>query len=334
MRAIPAPRLPSSYSTRKGTSANAEQLRQARQRGANLLKETFAKMATEAFAEAGEGAIAAVGVGLSERWLPRLRQVSESVHSQRLTSDLNTIGKQAQKVMIEAYSRLVVGHEAPADASHYRAGSGRLAGGVLLRALSRGDFFEVSGTTLVWGNFAVLDAAARHWHRIAAGAAPEGSGIADRFEVHFEDLVFGYLGLVLDPSKPFNVPPGVWKASDGQVVGAGAHPRGTDEFYPVRGGTTQSLESKRGLIVDIKNRSAAQNGINLQGGVRPGQLLSRRSRGIRSHDFFAPALAFMAIELPKAFVKYANGLLEEWNEEGHVSEVIDVKVVAGSRTRR
>ena len=134
----------------------------------------------------------AVGVEL-ERWLTQLASAMDNTHKELLSRNLHQLGKNAQLSMLAAYRQLVTARESPADRTHYRAGAGRLAGGILLSALSRDDFFEVSGTTLIWGNLDVLNASARQWHRIAAGAGGRGSGISDEVPVKFEDHVLAVI---------------------------------------------------------------------------------------------------------------------------------------------
>lgn len=192
------------------------------------------------------------------------------------------IAKLAQRSVIQSYAQLVTAREGPASRSHYRVGAGRLAGGVMLRALGRPDFVEAAADGIRFANTTMLDQQAKHWHRLAFGAEGRGQGSDVHFEVRWGSLVVGALGYDETPSPGFRLPAGLWINAEGKAVPAGANPRGADRFFPVM----------------------------IFGGRQRGP----QSAGIEGRDFFAPGLRRIATEFPRAYEQYYNRLYQQFQQ--------------------
>lgn len=266
----------------------------------------------------------AIAIGIEvEKWLYKLADAMNDTHRETLNRNLHELGHNAQLSMLAAYRELVTARESPADSTHYRAGMGRLAGGILLQALSRDDFFEVSGTTLIWGNLDALDASARHWHRVAAGAGGRGSGINDEKPVTFQDHVLAVIGYSTPPSPGFFMPAGVWVTPGGhQRVRSGGRVPGTDEFYPQNTGAEDFSvhEVRRGVFALHPNLNAYEAGVRVPGRRTQG----RPTRGIRSHDFFRAGINTLAEDLPVILQQYVYDLLGEWADAARLDETVRV----------
>lgn len=272
-------------------------------------------------------------------WASRLASALSEKNTGALQGDLMTLGREAQLRMLNAYGQLVTRQEGPASRTHYRAGQGRLAGGILLRALGRGDFFEVHGTTLSWGNVSMLDGAARQWHRIAFGAGR--GGIHDEFAVTFNDLVLATIGVAGGPSPGFSMPAGIWvpPGSAGQkgALRAPSGGRGDDEFYPHHGGVSQAVEFKPGHFTMMPNLSASEMLLRDRGRPRKMTMQGPRpTRGIKPHDFFNAGVRYLAGQaggkqggLGMVLERYANNLTKAWvDSAGRMQKTVRVNVVA------
>lgn len=212
------------------------------------------------------------------------------------------IGKNAQRSMVQSFGQLVTAREGPASASHYRAGEGRLANGILLRALGRSDFFTATSDGLDFGNRAMLDSEAKHWHRVNFGAAGRGQGSTKQFNINFAGAVSGSIGFDEGPSPAFSLPAGVWIGANGQRVKSGSSPNGTDMFFPQRKVLLDAGGAKVGTV-----------------NVRPKGILGapnrlRPSRGIRGKNFMDAGLRRIASDVPEAFNDFLDTFLEPWQD--------------------
>lgn len=278
----------------------------------------------DAFAETIDKALAQVGIALQD-FSNHLYNAVNNTHDDVLARNLYTLGRRAQNEMTESYQALVTSREGAASRTHYRAGIGRLAGGVLLAALGRSDFFDVSGTTLTWGNLEALNAAARQWHRIAAGAGGRGQGIHDVFPVSFAGVTLATIGLESAASPGFAMPRGIWVTPQGDSrVSAGRNPPGSDLFYPQNSSGPQPVETSRGVFAERPSLSAREAGIRFRG--RPTGL--RATRGIRSHDFFRAGIELIAHDLPTVIQQYAHDVTGQWLSAAQINRVIKIRVTA------
>ena len=243
-----------------------------------------------------------------------------------------TLGRNAQLSMLDAYGQLVTRREGPADRTHYRAGQGRFAGGVLLQALGSADFFEATPNGLAWGNIAALDAAARHWHRIAFGAGGRGAGGSAHYPVTFKGLASIALGYDETPSPGFSMPAGVWiSGEDGSRVQAGRHPNGSDAFYPVRVNNTVEISKEAspgrfGQLVRSQSVSLTRNGTRIRQQGRPEGL--RPTRGIQGKDFFNAGVRRIANDLPKVIDDYVDSIFGSWTAAAKKRTRLSVQVDA------
>lgn len=198
-----------------------------------------------------------------------------------------------------SYSRIVTPTRRPASVLGYRAGQQRLAGGVLRRALNRPDLIDAGPDGIRFINVTMLDQSARHWHRIAFGAASAGQGSTVDFPITFGNLVIGSVGYSEPPSPGFRIPRGVWVSAEGGVVGAGVNPRGSDAFYPA------SLA--RGLDVYRNQRARSR---------RASISASQQTGGFAGRDFFAAGFRRISVELPRAYEQFYRELFEQFERTG------------------
>lgn len=199
------------------------------------------------------------------------------------------IGRAAQRSVLASYAQLVTAREGPAARTHYRAGRGRLAGGVLRRALARPDFFEADAEGIRFINETMLYREAAHWHRIAFGAGARGDPTSTRHEIRFSNLVVAAIGIEEDPSPAFRIPRGIWISPEGGRVRAGENPRGADMFYPaLRGG-----RSRLGPAEPARGRVTA---------------------GIEGRNFFDAGVRRIARELPRAYENYYREIYAEFRQ--------------------
>jgi hypothetical protein len=297
--------------------------REAQKRQAILRQRAILNMKVS-FADALKGVSSAVIVQLTD-WAQRFVAVTDNHHPEILSANLQTLGRAAQLDMLQMYEELVVREEGPASRTHYRAGVGRLAGGILMEALGRKDFFTVTGNKLAWGNIDMLDASAHHWGRIAFGAGAEGGGIADREDVSFRGMALTSIGIEGKPSAPFSMPRGIWLKPGSQTPGKG--PRGADEFYPENTSRPTLLETAPGIKEERPNLGRA----DLLGDRNPDRRSSavRGTRGIRTHDFFKAGLETMANPdegLPKILTNYLFDLTHDWEQQVSQRRVVDVNI--------
>lgn len=215
---------------------------------------------------------------------------------ERIHTEIATL---AQRSVLQAYGQLVTSREGPASRTHYRVGAGRLAAGVMLRALGRADFVEAASDGVRFANTTMLDQQAAHWHRLAFGARGRGQGSDVHFEVRWGSLVVGALGYDEGPSPGFRMPAGLWINAEGRAVPAGANPRGADRFFPVR----------------------------IFGGGQRGP----QSAGIEGRDFFAPGLRRIATEFPRAYEQYYAQLFQQFKQGRGALTRINVPVGAPRR---
>jgi hypothetical protein len=260
------------------------------------------EMVKHAYADAVVETYRALGEEIQD-WGDTVTGAARDTHINLLTAALGRAARNAQISMVNAYMEMVEGREGPASATHYRHGRNRLSGGVLRAALDSNRFWDVTGTTLTWGDLDTLSSAARHWHRLAAGAGRRGQGIDDEVPLTVAEQVLGDIGFKSDPAAGFSMPRGFWYAPEGSHVGWGENPAGSDIFQPKRFSTS---------------------GTNLRHRGRPKR--TRQTRGIRGHDFFKPGLETLASELGNELEQFAQDLVDIWLSAARPSPEIIVTV--------
>lgn len=203
------------------------------------------------------------------------------------------LGEQAQMAMLNSFAQKVTAREGPASATHYRAGEGRLAGGLVRRALGDPAFFRATSLGLEWGNKELLDSAAAQWHRLNFGAGGRAGGGSEEFPV-----IFGggssALGFDDAASPGFSMPAGVWvDPSGGGRVGAGSNARGSDQFFP----------QNRPVFNDAGDKVGS---INVRpSGIKGASNKMRPTGGIEGKHFMEAGLRRMAQDLPVYMKQYA-----------------------------
>jgi hypothetical protein len=203
------------------------------------------------------------------------------------------LGEAAQQTMLRSYDQVVKAREGPASQTHYRAGAGRLAGGVMRQALGNPAFFRATSLGLEWGNREMLDGAAAQWHRLNFGAGGRGGGGGSEYPVRFGGSSTT-LGFDDAPSPSFSMPEGVWISPEsGGRVAAGQNPSGTDMFYPQR----TKITHDDGSTSTIKSRP---------GGAMGGSTGMRATRGIEGKHFMEAGLRRIAQDLPTVLDQYVS----------------------------
>ena len=219
--------------------------------------------------------------------------------NQGIEGVLKSVAKDVQDSIVKSYAGLVTSREQKGDATHYRAGEGRLPY-TLRRAISSADFVTVEGTELRVGNTAAMNKEARHWHRIAFGAGAAGGSGA----VTSVDIVLGQqfttLEIVEGPSPGFLMPPGRW-LNGGENVGASNDRR---SFF-------------RSNPYGAHNRPRTASGDQFYPGGVPGWRGPKwiKTRGIVGRNFFAAGLNRLAEELPKQLTEMRDRVVMEWAKE-------------------
>jgi hypothetical protein len=217
------------------------------------------------------------------------------------------LGERAQETMVRSYDQLVTAREGPASATHYRAGAGRLAAGLMRKALEDQDFFTATPLGLEWGNREVLDGAAAQWHRLNFGAG--GFGGAS-----------GSLGFDDEPSPAFDMPAGVWINPEGSRVAPGSSARGADAFYPqlktvtLSDGSTGKINARP---AGIKGRSSAM----------------KATAGIEGKHFMERGLQKIAEELPAVMDAYRDEVykgLESVSKRRRASAIVSYRSPAST----
>lgn len=245
------------------------------------------------------------GAALSLGGMSKMMQANIAQIAQAFADDdadarrdlFQNLGEAAQDTMKRSFDQTVTGREGPASRSHYRAGDGRLAGGLVRRVLGDPGFFRATALGLEWGNKELLDNAAAQWHRLNFGAGGRaddgGSGGDQEFPVRFgggsSALTFNE-----EPSPGFAMPAGVWIDMGGTRVQAGSSARGADQFFPQR----RSIHNDAGQKIGSLN-------------VRPAGILGastqpRETAGIEGKHFMEAGLRRMADILPPTMEQYAQ----------------------------
>lgn len=198
------------------------------------------------------------------------------------------LGENAQRSMVASYGQTVTRRK---TVPSYRSGSGRLSGGVLLRAISSPSFFHATADGLEFGDITYLDSEARHWHRINFGAGERGESESDEFPVFGTALRFDD-----GPSPGFSMPPGVW-IENGRRVPAGI--RGSSQFYP----TTLDEGKGGGGLRAALGRAGARS-------IRRGRPEAMRpTKGIEAANFMNAGLARIARDLPDLYKALTEDLV-------------------------
>lgn len=199
------------------------------------------------------------------------------------------MGEAAQRSMLSAYGSLVTAREGPASATHYRAGQGRLAGGIVARTLDDPDFFNATSLGLEWGNRELLDSAAAQWHRLNFGAGGGGED-GEEFPVRFGGGDGTALSIDESPSKGFVMPRGIWLTNEGEHVSGGANPRGSDQFFPQSRPITDGKGNVKGSI-----------------NIRPEAIAGRANTSqIEGKHFMDAGIRRIAQDLPQVMQQYAD----------------------------
>lgn len=225
--------------------------------------------------------------------LLQLGEVFAADDADARTRLFQNLGDLAQQSMVLAFEADVTAREGPASASHYRAGDGRLAGGLVRRVIGDPDFFRATSLGLEWGNKELLDNAAAQWHRLNFGAGGRGGDDGgEEFPVRFgggsSALTFNE-----EASPGFSMPQGVWIDLAGKRVGAGSSANGADQFFPQR----RVVRDDAGTAIGSINVRPA--------GILGGSNSVRGTRGIEGKHFMEAGLRTMANLLPVAMQTYS-----------------------------
>lgn len=156
----------------------------------------------------------------------------------------------------------------------YASAPNRLGGGKLLAALQ--EFTATpTDTGIEYINAVGLNSAAAFWQRLNFGAGSRGAGRTPTiFPMSFAGVQIGRLGLRAGPRPGFDIPAGRWFPGGQFFVGSS---QGGSKF------------------------------------LRAGSTYQRRkpTQGIAGREFFDAGLAYIAAELPAAYVSYLNRAIED-----------------------
>lgn len=268
----------------KNTYARSASLEAAKRRAVALLAQEANRTIMK---------LAAVTLGdVSEELEAMLLEVARGFESDDASTRqklFQEMGEAAQRSMVSAYGSLVTAREGPASATHYRAGQGRIAGGIVARTLNDPDFFTATSLGLEWGNKELLDSAAAQWHRLNFGAGGGGDE-GEEFPVHFGGGEGTALSIDEEASKGFVMPKGIWLTNEGEHVGGGANPAGSDQFFPQSRPITDAKGNVRG-------------GIN----IRPDAVAGRANAAkIEGKHFMDAGIRRIAEDLPQVMQQYAD----------------------------
>jgi len=211
--------------------------------------------------------------------------------------------------MRSSYGQVVTAREGAASRTHYRAGTGRDAGGKMVQALSSPDFYTATSRGMEWGNIQLLDDTARQWHRLNFGAGGRAGGGSKSYEVAGAGIS---IGLQDGPSPSFSMPAGMWIGSDGSRHRPDASRRGLDAFYPRRSvHGASNLPTHPDLNPAAISRQEASSG-------------SIETRGIKGRHFMDAGVRRIARELPLALDAYKK---EKYMNVSRVTRRISVRQV-------
>lgn len=207
-----------------------------------------------------------------------------------------TIGVAAQRAVLNSYAQTVTARKRVAS---YRLGdtgkNARYAGGKLKAALGAEGFFEATPEGIKFINVDLLDATARHWARLNAGAGPAGGGSRRTFDVRWSNLIVASLGLEMTASPPFLIPKGYWwNPGSGQPVKPGE--TGTSEFYPLGSGPRSTARK----TISARREGVGRSNVQLQG--------RRVAGGIQARNFLDAGVARIAADLGPAYSRLYDDL--------------------------
>lgn len=255
------------------------------------------------FADAFADAVAAAGDGVEEMFVEFASIIERGVAPGQFTAAHRGVAELAQQSVLRSYAATVTGRKQAAGRNPYRANAGgkmkRYAGGQLRAALADPAHIEVSPSLLSFMDVGILDARAKHWARLNAGALGKGKGSRRRFEMRWGDLTIAAIGVEMSPSAPFTVPRGYWwDGAKGQPVGPHEQAHGDSEFHPMGSGPRKRARSY------LQGRTAddAVRRVPLQ--------RAKLSAGIEARNFLDAGVATIARELPKSYDRLYERLFE------------------------
>jgi hypothetical protein len=244
--------------------------------------------AKQVLAQGGVRALSQAGINALRPLLSAERLKADN--QQRTEQMFKRLGASAQASVLEAYQGMIVSEEGPASKTHYRAGRGRLAGGIMRAALAREDFYSASGSGLDIINQEALDGAARQWKRLAFGAGGRGTGSAGAVSFHLGNSDFSF-NLNQPARSPFSMPAGLFFGSSGKAVPFSAGQRGRDVFGPSRRSGEEWFPTE----------------------------------GIKGRDFLTAGLRRLAEDLPPAVQELMDGIIASWTDTLEKGEITTVE---------
>lgn len=224
------------------------------------------------------------------------RVIQQGVAPESFRQVHETIGLRAQQAVLNSYAQVVTAQK---HVPSYRLADGgknqRYAGGKLREALSSAAMVSASERGLRFIDTDVLDAQARHWARLNAGALGIGGGSRRTFDIRWSNFVIAALGINMVPSAGFFVPRGYWWEGNGPVPPG---PTGTSQFYPAGSGPRASAQTRLFATGE--------------GGARKSIVFQRKrvSRGIRARNFLDAGVARIAEDLGPAYDRLYKDLYE------------------------
>lgn len=202
------------------------------------------------------GLQAAVKAGaVQSRQLQTLAQAlaADAIPRERRVAAFEQMGRNAQVSVRQAFTHRR--NRRRPNTPGYRNRTTRNANGALLRAINSPQFYQATPNGLLFINRRVLDREANHWRRLNYGAGARAGERPRRFR--FEMLAQASFGLAPDPRPAFRMPPGVFLNGGGQAVRFSRERRGSEGFFPRRGGgpatfNTQGIQATNFLDAGIR----------------------------------------------------------------------------------
>jgi hypothetical protein len=228
-----------------------------------LIKQAISALIAQAELTLAQGAIK----GVSQAGVNALRPLATAGMLKEGNDELFermfvAIANRAATTARTAYQNMIVAEEKGGSATHYRAGEGRLAGGIMAAALSRSDWIQTSATGIDYGNISVLSEAAFQWGRLAFGAGGRGTGSVGSYKIDMPGLS-GVLELDEAARPGFNMPYGIWMDLNGKRVSRRGGQKG-DIFKPTSKVLGVPTEGIRGRDFLSKGLEEIATGLNQQ----------------------------------------------------------------------
>lgn len=222
----------------------------------------------------------------------RLERANEAIVKEMLSRTRNAVAQISNK------------------AKHYRAGEGRMVGG-LGRAVNSKEFAYADSHGIYFANTAVLNQEAKHWARLnfGAGAAGQSSKGNGTFRLRFEDRVIGPpVGFRDKPRPAFYMPGGFFDDGGGNL---------STPDRSLRGAGTGNAFTPAAITLQ---KTVTRGGPGAKKTVRIKKRMP--TVGIKARHFLDAGLRGLESEFPKQYQAYFKKQLGEALEDASKPVII------------